>query len=75
MEAIAKLMRSGMTRKQIALTIGLKTPHLIGMYEHGQRFPGERNFRLIVDLADSRGVLLLARDFITAPPKSGKRAA
>jgi hypothetical protein len=64
MEAIAKLIRSGLTRKQIALTIGLKTPHLIGLYAQGKRFPTQKNFRALVDLADSRGILLLARDFL-----------
>ena len=64
MEAIAKLLRSGLTRKQIALTIGLKAPNLIGMYERGERFPSRDNYRALIDLADSRGILLLARDFL-----------
>jgi transcriptional regulator with XRE-family HTH domain len=70
MEAISKLVRSGMTRKQIALSIGLSEPTLIGMYERGERFPGRENYRAIVDLADSRGLTLLARDFVLAEKQS-----
>jgi transcriptional regulator with XRE-family HTH domain len=72
MDAISKLIRSGMTRKQIALSIGLTEPTLIGMYERGERFPGRENFSAIVDLAESRGLTLLARDFI--PASKVKRA-
>lgn len=72
MDAITKLIRSGMTRKQIALEIGLSEPTLIGMYERGDRFPGRDNFRAIVDLAESRGLTLLARDFL--PKEKDKRA-
>lgn len=64
MDAITKLIRSGMTRKQIALSIGLTEPTLIGMYERGDRFPGRDNYRAIVELAESRGLTLLARDFL-----------
>lgn len=72
MDAIKKLIRSGMTRKQIALSIGLNEPTLIGMYERGERFPGRDNYRAIVNLAESRGMTLLARDFL--PEQKAKRA-
>jgi transcriptional regulator with XRE-family HTH domain len=72
MDAISKLIRSGMTRKQIALSIGLTESTLIGMYERGERFPGRDNFRALVDLAESRGLTLLASDFL--PQKKVVRA-
>lgn len=64
MEAIKKLRRSGMDTAAIASGIGCAPP-LIYMYEKGSRFPGKANFICIVELAESRGLTLLARDFIS----------
>jgi hypothetical protein len=63
MEAIKKLRRSGMDTAALVAGIGCKAP-LIYMYENGRRFPSKRNFVCIVELAESRGLTLLARDFI-----------
>jgi hypothetical protein len=63
MEAISRLIRSGMTRKQIALTLEV-SEQAIGMLHRGQRFPGRKLYVAIVGLAESRGLCLLAKDFI-----------
>lgn len=63
MKALERLYQSGMTRASVATAIDAD-PQLIGLYERCQRFPQLRNYSRIVNLADSRGVLLLARDFI-----------
>ena len=68
MEAIKKLRRSGMDTASIATGIGCEPP-LIYMYERGRRFPGRRNFVCMVELAEARGLTLLARDFIHAADK------
>jgi predicted transcriptional regulator len=62
MKAIQKLLDSGLTRKQIALTIGV-TSHAVAMYEDGRRFPGALPFMGLVKLAEERGILLTCRDF------------
>jgi len=63
MEAIFKLYRSGLNRASVAAAIEADS-QLIGMYERCQRFPGVKNFSRIVKLADSRGITLLAHDFL-----------
>ena len=68
MEAIKKLRRSGMDTAAIAVGVGC-TPPLIYMYERGRRFPGKANFVCLVELAESRGLTLLARDFISRTDK------
>lgn len=68
MEAIKKLRRSGMDTAAIAAGVGCAPP-LIYMYEKGRRFPNKRNFVCLVELAESRGLTLLARDFLSANEK------
>lgn len=63
MKALDRLYLSGMTRASVAAATNSDS-QLIGMYERGERFPGKKKFCLIVEAAEARGVLLLARDFI-----------
>lgn len=65
MQAIERLRRSGLSTAQIAQGVGC-TEHMVRLYERGQRFPSKNKFTCIVELAESRGLLLIARDFI--PP-------
>ena len=65
MKAIALLRKAGMSRRQIAEGADVKA-HTIGMYERGDRFPGRAAYVCLVELAESRGITLLARDFIDA---------
>lgn len=83
MNALTRLRKSGMTTRQIASGIGC-TEHLVRLYDRGLRFPSKTNFICIVELAESRGLLLLARDFINdddkcegddAAPNSGNTAS
>ena len=70
MEAIRKLRRSGLGTAEIASGAGDKSGgHLIRLYERGKRFPGRKAFVCIVELAESRGLTLLARDFIARTEK------
>lgn len=66
MKAIQKLIESGLTRKQIALTIGV-TSNAVAMYESGARFPGAVPFMGLVVMAEERGLLLTCRDFFIPP--------
>jgi len=66
MLAITKLRRSGLTTKQIAEGLGVE-PHTVRAYERFDRFPTQRTFLCIVELAESRGLTMLARDFLPAP--------
>lgn len=63
MRALTRLYLSGMTREGIASAIDQST-HSVRLYERGHRFPTRRSFTAIVKLAEERGLLLLARDFI-----------
>lgn len=63
-KALERLYQSGMTRASVATWLGSPS-QLIGLYERGQRFPSKKKFCQIVELAESRGLLLIARDFIT----------
>lgn len=68
MEAISRLRKSGMTTAQIADGIKDKSGgHLVRLYERGLRFPSRQTYVCIVELAESRGLLLTARDFIREP--------
>jgi hypothetical protein len=65
MEAINRLRRSGMTTRQIAEAIKDDSGgHLVRLYERGKRFPSRRTYVCIVEVAEARGLLLTARDFI-----------
>lgn len=63
MNAISLLKRAGLSRADIAEGVGV-TSHMVGMYERFQRFPGGEKFAAIVRLADSKGIALLAADFL-----------
>lgn len=63
MKAITLLERSGYTRRQISDGIGVGVPAL-AMYRRGDRFPSRKAFQRIVEMAEARGLLLLARDFL-----------
>jgi predicted transcriptional regulator len=63
MRAISRLIESGMTRKQIALSLGV-SEQAVGMCARDKRWVSHRMFRGLVDLAASRGIELLARDFL-----------
>lgn len=65
MNAIKRLRKSGLSTAQIAEGVGCDQ-HLIRAYEASRRFPGRHNFICIVELAEARGIKLLARDFIAA---------
>jgi hypothetical protein len=70
MQAIVKLRRSGMTTAEIASGIGDKSGgHLVRAYERGERFPSRKTFACMVELAESRGLTFLARDFLNAADK------
>ena len=64
MKAISKLIESGITRKQIALTIGV-SEQAVGMVARGNRWPSRSTFAGIVRIGEERGVILFAKDFIT----------
>ena len=65
MEAINRLRKSGMTTAQIAEAIADKSGgHLVRAYDKHGRFPSRRTYACIVELAESRGIVLFARDFL-----------
>ncbi len=67
MNAIKKLRRSGLSTADIADGITDKSgEHLVRMYERDLRFPGRKAFTCIVEIAEARGLTLLARDFLAA---------
>ncbi|KAF1706261.1 hypothetical protein CSC73_16270 [Pseudoxanthomonas sacheonensis] len=58
-----------MTTAEIAAGIKDKSGgHLVRMYENYTRFPGRERFVCLIELAELRGITLVARDFI--PPAS-----
>lgn len=63
MRALALLYRSGLSRESVAQAIE-QTTHSVRNYERGTRFPAKKPFADLVRLAESRGMTLLARDFI-----------
>lgn len=64
MKAIQKLRRVGYTLQEIAEGAEIGVPAL-AMYRRGDRFPKRRTFVCFVEMAEARGLTLLARDFIT----------
>lgn len=64
MRAIRRIEKTGMTTAQIAAAAHT-TSHAIRNYVHMRRFPNQHVFTALVRLAESRGVTLLAADFIT----------
>lgn len=63
MKAIQRLERAGFSRKQIADGIGVGIPAL-AMYRRGDRFPSRKTFVCLIEMAETKGLTLLARDFI-----------
>lgn len=63
MNPISRLKLTGMSQSAIADGIGVSS-QMVGMYERWDRFPSGKRFICIVELAESRGITLLARDFI-----------
>lgn len=63
MRALTLLYRAGLDRSKVAAAIE-QTTHSIRLYERGERFPAKEPFTNLVKLAESRGMTLLARDFI-----------
>jgi hypothetical protein len=63
MKALTLLYRAGLNRATVAAAIE-QTPHSIRLYERGERFPAREPYLNLVKLAESRGMTLLARDFI-----------
>lgn len=65
MKAISRLRLSGLTTVQIAEAINDQSRgHLVRAYEKFTRFPSKKSFVCLVELAESRGITLLARDFL-----------
>lgn len=65
MKAISRLRLSGLKTPEIAEAINDKSRgHLVRAYENHSRFPSRRTFVCIVELAESRGITLMARDFL-----------
>lgn len=64
MQAITRLEKSGLTTAQIATAIHTTT-HAVRYYRSMQRFPNRHVYTALVHLAESRGITLLASDFIT----------
>jgi len=64
MNAIRRLMDTGLTRADIAAAVHTST-QAIGYYARMMRFPNQHVFTALVHLAESRGLTLLASDFIT----------
>jgi hypothetical protein len=78
MKAISRLRLSGLTTAQIAEAINDQSRgHLVRAYEKFNRFPSKRSFVCLVELAESRGITLLARDFLASreacEPEASKR--
>lgn len=60
--AIQKLIHSGLTRRQIADSVGA-TRAAVSHWERSRSIPKGQNLAALVRLAASRGVVLLASDF------------
>lgn len=63
MKALQRLERAGFTRRQIADGADVSVAAL-AMYRRGDRFPSKKSFVCIVEMAESKGLALMARDFI-----------
>jgi len=65
MKAIQRLKQAGYTRQQIADGLPGRTGiPLVRLYERSKRFPKRDHYRCLVELAEVRGLTLLARDFL-----------
>lgn len=65
MKAIQRLESAGYTRRQIADGAAVTT-HALAMYRRGDRFPSRKTYACIVEMAEAKGLVLLARDFLDA---------
>lgn len=64
MRAIKRIEATGMPAPRIADAVHVTT-HAMRYYQTMQRFPNKHVYTALVRLAESRGVVLLASDFIT----------
>lgn len=64
MRAIRRIEETGMTTAEIAAAVHTTT-QAVRYYVRMRRFPNQHVYTALVRLAESRGVSLLARDFIT----------
>lgn len=69
MKALSLLYANGLTREGVSSVVG-KSTHALRLYERGERFPPKEPYVAIVRLAESRGITLLARDFIVDNKKN-----
>lgn len=65
--AIERLIRAGLTRGEIATAVG-SSRAAVSHWETGRSVPSAKMLGALVKLASERGVVLLASDFVTAPP-------
>lgn len=63
LNAIQRLRKSGLSRADIRTATGA-TRQAVGLWESGRRVPGRDYMAALVKLAESRGITLLAADFI-----------
>lgn len=63
MKAIERLERAGFTKQQIAAQAGVSVASL-AMYRRGDRFPSRKTYVCIVEMAELKGLTLMARDFL-----------
>lgn len=64
MRAIQRIEATGMPSPRIAEAVHV-TSHALRHYKAMRRFPNQHVYTALVHLAESRGVTLLASDFIT----------
>lgn len=64
MLAIKRIEATGMTSPRIAEAVHVTT-HALRYYKAMKRFPNKHVYTALVHLAESRGITLLASDFIT----------
>lgn len=63
MQAFSRLIESGMTRKQIALSLDV-TEQAVSKWLHDKSWVSQNLYRAVIELAAARGIELLARDFL-----------
>lgn len=69
MKVIQRLERAGYTRQQIADGAQIGLPAL-AMYRRGDRFPSRKTYICFVEMAEAKGLVLMARDFLPDPDKT-----
>jgi transcriptional regulator with XRE-family HTH domain len=73
MRAINKLKKSGLSRGDIARAIGV-TRQAVGFWDRGLRSPEPDSRDKLIELALSRGILLLASDFSLSDGESNNES-